>query len=155
LSGKIQNAHRSSHTKSLAASHDYTLAIVHKHQIRAERNGQCDCGRLPFIEPFHRSLAEWRGWRFLDIKPCRRIGNPVPHRRRSVRVGQLRFHGGWQDHFLEQNWKDIDASDQHQVVDRPGIGDDQPHRLESQLFQSVAVPLKIFHGVVFIHVVGF
>jgi hypothetical protein len=28
-------------------------------------------------------------------------------------------------------------------------------RLKSQLFQSVSVLLKIFHGVVFVHVVGF
>ena len=101
LGGKIQNAHCSSYTKSLAASHAYALPIVHEHQIRAERNGQRDSGRFPFIEPFYGCFAKWTGWRFLDIKPCRRMGNPVPHRRRSVRVGQLRFHGGWQDHFLE------------------------------------------------------
>jgi len=47
------------------------------------------------------------------------------------------------------------VSDQYQVVDRPGIGDHEPHRLESQLSQSVTIPLKIFHGVVFIHAMGF
>ena len=43
---------------------------------------------------------------------------------------------------------------QDQVVDRPGIGDDEPQRLESQLFQSVTIPLEVFHGVVFVHAMG-
>jgi hypothetical protein len=39
---------------------------------------------------------------------------------------------------------------------RPDVPDaGVSHGLESQLLQSVAVPLKIFHGVVFVHVMGF
>jgi len=103
LGGKIENPQRASHTESLAASYN-------------ERNGQGDCGCLPFIESFYGSLVELTAWRFVDVKPCRRLGNPVPHRRRSVRVGQLRLHGGWQDHFLKQNWKEIDVSDSFRSV---------------------------------------
>ena len=65
------------------------------------------------------------------------------------------MHGGWQDNLLEENWKKIDTPDQRQIVDRSGIGDYEPHGLESQLFQGVAITLKIFHGVVFIYAMRF
>ena len=45
-----------------------------------------------------------------------------------------------------------DVCGQYQMVDQSGIGDDEPHQLESQLFQGVAILVKIFHGVVFLHV---
>src|SRR5580700_5585071 len=41
------------------------------------------------------------------------------------------------------SWKESDVPDQHQIVDWPCVGNDELHSLESQLFQSVAVLLKI------------
>jgi hypothetical protein len=39
LGGKVENPQRASHTKSLAASDNYALPIVHEQQIGVERNG--------------------------------------------------------------------------------------------------------------------
>jgi hypothetical protein len=50
---------------------------------------------------FQQRLLEWTDWRLVNVNPDRRIGNPFPHRRWSIRVTQLRLHGGWKDHLLE------------------------------------------------------
>ena len=120
----------------------------------AQRKCQSDCSRLTFIESTHAGRSELSVWRFVDVEPDQRSGDPFAHGVLSVGVGQLRLHGRWQDHSFKQSRKQIDATDEHKVVNRPGIGNDEPHRLESQLLQSVAVLLKIFHGVVFIHAMG-
>jgi hypothetical protein len=70
-------------------------------------------------------------------------------------MGQLRDYGGWQDQIFKQSGKEIDVSDQHQIVDRAGVGYYKPHLLESQLFQGFAILLEIFHRVVFVNAMGF
>jgi hypothetical protein len=47
----------------------------------------------------------------------------------------------------------IDVVDQDQVIDRAGIGDYQPHGLQSQFFQRSTLFLKIFENVFFKHAV--
>src|ERR1035441_4950394 len=101
LRRNIENPQRAGYAESLAASHHHALAIIHEQQIGAERNGQGDCGRLPFVESFHGTMVELMAGLFVYFKPGRRIGDPVPYRRWSVRVRQFGLHGGWQGHFLK------------------------------------------------------
>ena len=39
---------------------------------------------------------------------------------------------GREDHFIKQRGENVDVPYQDQIVDRAGVGDNQPHRLESQ-----------------------
>ena len=79
LGGKIENPKRASYTESLVASHDHALSIIHEQQIGIEQDGQGNGGCLPFIEPLPGRLLGLSAWRFVDVKPSRRIGNPLPH----------------------------------------------------------------------------
>ncbi len=64
------------------------------------------------------------------------------------------MHGGREAHFFKQCRKEVDAPDQNQIVQRVGVGDNEPHASEPQASQGFSSTLKIFHGVVFIDVVS-
>lgn len=53
------------------------------------------------------------------------------------------------DHFVKQRREDIDLTDQEQIVGRAGVGDDQPHPLESQSVKSLDVAMQVLNGEVF------
>jgi hypothetical protein len=42
-------------------------------------------------------------------------------------VGQFIPYSGRYKNPLEQLWQEIDCTDEYQVIERPGIGNDQPH----------------------------
>jgi hypothetical protein len=42
-------------------------------------------------------------------------------------MAQLGVHRLRYEYPLEQPWKDIALADQHQVIERPGIGANEPH----------------------------
>ena len=70
-------------------------------------------------------------------------------------MGQFGLNGGRQDHCRKQDREEIDSPDQDQVIEGPGIGDNQLHASQPQFFQGCALTFKIFHGVVFINVMRF
>lgn len=55
------------------------------------------------------------------------------------------------DHPFEQARQKVDLSDKNQIVDRSGIGDDQPHNLEAELFESAALLFETFECVFLVH----
>ena len=47
------------------------------------------------------------------------------------------LHGSREDDFLEQDRKEVNVSDQNQIIQGAGVGDDEPHRLQSpKLFRA-------------------
>ena len=50
--------------------------------------------------------------------------------------------------------KKLHMPDLDQVVDRTGIGNHQPHRSESQFFESLAFVLEVFQTVILVDAVG-
>ena len=44
--------------------------------------------------------------------------------------------------------------DQHQIIYRPSIGDDNPHLLKTQTFQVFALALQILQCVLFVYAMG-
>jgi hypothetical protein len=76
------------------------------------------------------------------------IGRVPEARPVDVRVGD----GGLQSCEIGKNF---DVSDQEQVIDRTGIGDDELHPSESQPFKASDLTADVFKGVVDPDVVGF
>ena len=74
------------------------------------------------------TITHWQVARgFAHLDPMRWVRYPRPHRVRSSRIGQFGPHGVGQNHAFKQNRKEPDLSDQDQVVDRAGVGDNKPH----------------------------
>ena len=59
------------------------------------------------------------------------LGVCLLHCQRCLPVFQFILHDSGEDHFFKQRWQNVDMPDKDQVVDRPGVGDDQPHHLEA------------------------
>jgi len=54
--------------------------------------------------------------------------NPVPDQRR--RIVPLVANDRRQDRLFKQSWKNVDMPDQNEIVNRAGIGNDDPHPSE-------------------------
>ena len=57
-----------------------------------------------------------------------RGGYRLARERRRISVGQLVINRGRHQDLLEQPRQHVDRFNQHQVIERPGISDDEPHR---------------------------
>jgi hypothetical protein len=68
-----------------------------------------------------------------------------PPRAREGRQAQL--NGERQRDFFKHAGKKIDLTDQDRIIDRAGIGNDQPHRLEPEFFEGLPLLFKIFERV--------
>ena len=105
------------------------------------------CWRWPLRRACRLSAAGRRAARpqerSLDIKPLWRISGPGADQCRRFGVHQFLFHGRRQDHLVKQRREDIDMTDQEQIVDRSGVGDDQPHLLKSQSLKSLDVAMQV------------
>ena len=78
------------------------------------------------------------------VKPAWRTRDPVAHGRRRFSVGEFILHHLWYEHPLEWLWQQLDVAGQHEVMERPGIGDDQQHAgSEAEPLQVAAVALQI------------
>jgi hypothetical protein len=66
--------------------------------------------------------------RLAYLDPCGRLGDPVLHCLRCFGPGQFVSDDRGQNNLPKQLRKDINMADEDQVVDRPGIGYNQPHR---------------------------
>ena len=64
------------------------------------------------------------------------------------------MHSGREDHFFKQDRKEVDVSDQNQIISGPVSAITSRTASEPQAFQSFPFALKIFHGVVLIDVVS-
>ena len=90
----------------------------------------------------------------MDFKPCGRCGDPAPDHQGRERVGKLGLNGDRQRDFFRHAGKKIDLTDQDQIIDRAGIGNDQPHRSEPELFEGLPFLFKIFERVLLIDAMG-
>ena len=69
-------------------------------------------------------------------------------------MAQLVADGLRRQHLFEQLGQNAARADQHQVVERPGIGDDEPHGAsEAEAFQVAALALQIFDAVGLVNLV--
>ncbi len=68
----------------------------------------------------------------------------------ATRVRKLRLDDPGKRDSLEQAGKNLDMADLDQVIDRASVRDHQPHRLESEFFESLAFLLEIFKRVLLI-----
>ena len=59
-----------------------------------------------------------------DLHPIRRISGPVLDWFRRNRMFQFRKHGRWNQNPRVQQSEEVDMADEHKVVDRRCIGDD-------------------------------
>ena len=91
--------------------------------------------------------------RFDYFKPNGRGGDPVLNKRRRYRVGKFVFNGDRNNHSLEHAGKQIDVTDQDEIVYGTGVGYDQLHKLEAQALQIGDIAIDIFDRDVFIHAV--
>src|SRR5262249_50349996 len=80
-------------------------------------------------------------------------GGPTAHRRRRQTMTQLGVHQLRHQQLSEQFWKYSALADQHQVIERTGIGDNEPHAAsEAGLFEVLSVTFQIVEGVRLKHV---
>ena len=126
--------------------------VIHEQQIGVERGGKRNSLCFTGAELLYRGLGEVQC--LVHVHPRGRIGNPVAHRKWCVRIGQLVFHSGWQDYFCKQRGKDFDMPDQDQIINRAGVGDDEPHRLQAKLLKAIDLTTKILNGVFNPNVMG-
>ena len=61
------------------------------------------------------------------FEPCRGTAYPFAHREGSLVMCKLVADDGGNRNMLKQPGKNIALSNQHQIVQRPGIGDNEPH----------------------------
>ncbi|SPF49044.1 hypothetical protein SBA4_4000004 [Candidatus Sulfopaludibacter sp. SbA4] len=111
---------------------------------------QRDSGGFSFIQTGHVRQAGG----VVDFKPCGRSGDPAPNWQRRKRVRKFGLHGDRQRDFIEHAGKKLDMADLDQVIDRAGIGDDQPHGLKPDLFESLPFLLEIFESVLLVDAMG-
>src|SRR5689334_14319163 len=70
-------------------------------------------------------------------------------------MGKFGLDGSRQCDLFKNTREKLDMADLDQVIDRAGIGDDQPHQLESELFESLPFLLEIFERVFLEDAMGF
>jgi len=80
----------------------------------------------------------------------RRCGDPASNRQGRGRIGKLGLNGERQRDFFKHAGRKIDLTDEDQIIDRAGIGNDQPHRLEPEFFEGLPFLFKIFERVLLI-----
>jgi hypothetical protein len=56
--------------------------------------------------------------------------------------------------LLQTAGKDFDMPDQDQIINRAGVGDDEPHRLQAKLLKAIDLTTKILNGVFNPNVMG-
>ena len=82
--GHGENTQRSRHPETFAQGDEDAVPIVHQDQIGVEFDGESNGVFLTCIEFCHRGIVGMRGRVYLC--PCRRVGNPLLHRRRCFPV---------------------------------------------------------------------
>ena len=97
-----------------------SLLLVHEHHVGMNLRRECDRLALAEVE-LPQNLAAFSTQ---DLHPIRRISGPVLDRFRRDQMFQFRQHGRWNQNPRVQQSEEVDMADQHEVVDRRCIGDD-------------------------------
>jgi hypothetical protein len=71
---------------------------------------------------------EGTGGGYMRLEPGRRRSHPVANGLGRAGMGQLVQDSGGNDNLLEQGRKNLNLSDEHEVMDRTRVGDDDVHR---------------------------
>src|SRR5260370_16525596 len=68
---------------------------------------------------------------------------------RSVAIRELVAHGLWCKYLSKEFGQQLDITGQNKIIERPGIGDDEPHStLEAEPLQVPALPFQVFDGII-------
>jgi hypothetical protein len=130
--------------------HAKPIPFVDQQQVSVKGFRQRDSSGFSFIEAGH--LRQPSG--VVDLKPCGRSGDPALNWQRRERVGKLGLHSERQCDLFEHAGQKVNVVDLDQVIDWAGIGDNQPHGLEPEIFKGLPFLFKIFEGVILIDAVG-
>jgi hypothetical protein len=123
--GQTEDAERAGYRQSFVPGRYYTLPVVHQEQIGMKLDCQNYGVSFTRVKILEGSIVGWAG--LANFHPRRRCRNPASDQGWCLWLGELISNHGQQDHFGKERRKNIDMSDQDQIVDRPGIGDDDLH----------------------------
>ncbi len=84
----------------------------------------------------------------VGVEPVRRLPNPYLCGGWPTAISQFVKYRLWDTHLIEQLGEKVDGLDQHQIIDRPCISDDNPHKpLQANCMEVLAVPRQVLPGV--------
>jgi hypothetical protein len=110
--------------------------------------GRHDCGALAFVQSHFCRTAAGKVRVGPDFEPVRNASCPHFHRLWCGWISQLAMNCRRNENPFKQRGQEVDFVDQQQVVERPCIGDDQPHALsKSEPLQIASLPPQIVQAV--------
>jgi hypothetical protein len=142
--GQIEDAQRAGHRETLAPRHRHGFAIIDQQQIGVERLRQRKSRALAPVQSHQKGIGVIRGRGRPQVEPSGWHGGPVAHRFGRFGMKQLVPDRVRDQDFREELEQDFALADQDEIVDRPGIGDDDRHRLsQPEPAQILAVAFEI------------
>ena len=121
LCGAIENPERTRDLEPLCASRGNPVAMVHQQQVGLDRGRQCDGCTFAVVEGCERSARSCGS--AYDREPAGRRSGPLPNDGRRHRIIELVVHDGGDRKAAKQLRHEIDPTNEHQVVQGPGVGD--------------------------------
>jgi hypothetical protein len=150
----IEQTKRAGHFEATRARNGDAGPVVHENEIGVKLRGQRNGGALAIVQSGKGGILV--GDRFGDDgEPRGRCRDPVPDRFRRLWAVELVAHDGGDPHALEHPRQQIDVADQHQVVQRACIRDDDAHASETEPVQRLSVAFKFGQCHAFIDAVRF
>jgi len=138
----IEQTKRAGHFEATRARNGDAGPVVHENEIGVKLRGQRNGGALAIVQSGKGGMI-LVGDRFGDDgEPRGRCHDPVPDRFRRPWAVELVAHDGGDPHALEHPRQQIDVADQHQVVQRARIRDDDAHASETEPVQRLSVAFK-------------
>lgn len=124
---KVKDAERACYGESAPIREGSAGTVVHEYQIGVD----CGCkgyGRaLPLIQSDFSSILA-RIFRVRsNLNPIWHICAPCPHLHWRSNMRKLTVHRLWKKNFGKQPREQVNRIDQEQVINRPRIGNDEPH----------------------------
>jgi hypothetical protein len=125
--GEIEHVQRAGCGEALTARNpSHPVLIVHQHEIGSDRAGKRDNRAFAPIELGRSAIIAGADIGIgLQVEPGGRLRDPHPYRHWRFAIGKFIAHGLRHEHALEQSGQQHNIAGQHQIVKRPGIGDDE------------------------------
>ncbi len=137
----VKQAERADNGQTLRKRGVAAATVIDQDEVGAQRHRQRDRRALSVIERRQQQFLKGRGRR--DLKPSWPTGNPTSYHGWRARVAEFRSHHLGCEHRAEQPGEEVDLSDEHQVVERTGIGDDPHATSEAEAVERLLLSLDV------------